>query len=117
MHTTAHKARRRTSPDAGDQLLLALAEKADDRQRKALLTLMQEAEEQRKKVEQRLLAKAEVLERVGRTFPTLWLWMQQKKFPRARDLNGRPAWLESEVEDWIKALPVRRLKGDGDDHE
>jgi prophage regulatory protein len=66
-------------------------------------------------VEARLLSKAEVLERVGRTYPTIWSWMQQGKFPRARDLGGtRPAWLESEVEAWINNLPVRRLKGDDD---
>jgi predicted DNA-binding transcriptional regulator AlpA len=62
--------------------------------------------------EVRLLSKAEVLERVGRTFPTIWTWMQQGKFPRARDLGGRPAWLESEIEAWINNLPVRKLKGD-----
>jgi predicted DNA-binding transcriptional regulator AlpA len=65
-------------------------------------------------VEARLLSKAEVLERVGRTYPTIWLWERQGKFPRARNLAGRPAWLESEIEDWINALPVRRLKGDDD---
>jgi predicted DNA-binding transcriptional regulator AlpA len=62
--------------------------------------------------EVRLLSKAEVVERVGRTFPTIWLWMQQSKFPRARDLGGRPAWLEHEINDWIERLPLRRLKGD-----
>jgi predicted DNA-binding transcriptional regulator AlpA len=60
----------------------------------------------------RLISKPEVLDRVGRTFPTIWLWMREGKFPRARDLGGRPAWIESEVEEWIAALPVRRLKGD-----
>jgi prophage regulatory protein len=64
------------------------------------------------KTEIRLLSKAEVLERVGRTFPTIWAWMRAGKFPRARDLGGRPAWLESEVEAWIAALPIRRFKGD-----
>ena len=62
--------------------------------------------------ETRLLSKAEVLERVGRTFPTVWKWMRAEKFPRARDLGGRPAWLESEVNEWIASLPVRKLKGD-----
>lgn len=66
------------------------------------------------KPEVRLLSKAEVLERVGRTFPTIWSWMRAGKFPRARDLGGRPAWLESAIDGWIAALPVRRLKGDDD---
>lgn len=64
--------------------------------------------------ELRLLSKAEVIERVGRTFPTIWLWMQQGKFPRARDLGGRPVWLENEINDWIAALPIRKFKGDID---
>jgi predicted DNA-binding transcriptional regulator AlpA len=64
--------------------------------------------------EVRLLSKAEVLERVGRTFPTIWQWMRDGKFPRARDVNGRPAWIEREVNDWISNLPPRRLKGDAD---
>lgn len=58
----------------------------------------------------RLLSKAEVLERVGRTFPTIWQWMREGRFPPARDLGGRPAWVESEVTEWIKALPIRKLK-------
>jgi predicted DNA-binding transcriptional regulator AlpA len=60
----------------------------------------------------RLLSKPEVCDRVGRTFPTIWQWMREGRFPRARDLGGRPAWLESEVNEWIASLPVRKLKGD-----
>jgi len=60
----------------------------------------------------KLLFKPEVLDRVGRTFPTLWRMMREGKFPRARDVGGQPAWLESEIEDWITALPVRPYKGD-----
>jgi predicted DNA-binding transcriptional regulator AlpA len=47
-----------------------------------------------------------VLERVGRTFPTIWAWMRAGKFPRARDLGGRPAWIEREMDEWIASLPV-----------
>ena len=61
----------------------------------------------------RLLSKPEVLDRVGVTFPTLWKWMREGKFPRSRELGGKAAWIEAEVEAWIAALPVRRLKGDG----
>jgi predicted DNA-binding transcriptional regulator AlpA len=60
-----------------------------------------------------LLDKREVMRRVRRTYPTIWRWMQVGKFPRARDVHGRPGWLESEIESWVAALPVRRLKGDG----
>ena len=60
----------------------------------------------------RLLSKPEVLDRVGVTYPTLWSWMQRGKFPRSRQLGGKAAWIEAEIEEWINALPVRRLKGD-----
>jgi predicted DNA-binding transcriptional regulator AlpA len=63
---------------------------------------------------QRLLSKPEVIELTGRSFPTIWNWMINNKFPRARDCNGRPVWIAAEVDDWINALPIRRLKGDGD---
>ena len=35
----------------------------------------------------RLLSKAEVLERVGVTYQTIWRWMVAGTFPRARRLN------------------------------
>ncbi len=60
----------------------------------------------------RLLSKAEVLYRVGVTFPTVWKWMRQGKFPRSRSLDGKSFWLASEIDAWIAALPVRPLKGD-----
>ena len=63
----------------------------------------------------RLLSRSEVLERVSVTYPTLWRWMQAGKFPRAKDLNGRLiGWLESDIEAWISALPVKQLKVDRD---
>ena len=60
----------------------------------------------------RLISKPEVLDRVGVSYPTLWQWMRDGKFPRSRELGGKSAWLESEVEAWIASLPMRRLKGD-----
>ena len=60
----------------------------------------------------RLISKPEVLDRVGVTYPTLWVWMREGKFPRSRDLGGKACWLESEINDWITNRPVRRLKGD-----
>jgi prophage regulatory protein len=58
----------------------------------------------------RLLSKAEVLEAVGVTFPTLWKWMRAGKFPLARTLGSRPAWVASEVEAWIRSLPTCEYK-------
>lgn len=60
----------------------------------------------------RLISKPEVLDKVGVTFPTIWKWMREGKFPRSRQLGGKSCWIESEVEAWINALPTRRLKGD-----
>jgi predicted DNA-binding transcriptional regulator AlpA len=62
--------------------------------------------------ETRLLSKSEVCDRVGRTYPTIWAWMRAGKFPRARDLRGRPAWIAAKIEAWIAQLPLRRIKGD-----
>ena len=58
----------------------------------------------------RLISKPEVLDRVSVTYPTIWTWMREGKFPRSREIGGKVAWIESEVEEWIAALPVRRLK-------
>jgi len=48
----------------------------------------------------------------GITPPTVWLWMQKRGFPRPVVIGGRSAWYRREVEDWIKAQPRRRIKGD-----
>ena len=61
---------------------------------------------------EKLLSKSEVIDRTGRSFPTLWAWMRSGRFPRARDACGRPAWLQSEIDAWMKSLPLRRFKGD-----
>ena len=54
-----------------------------------------------------------VCELVNLTYPTIWKMMQEGKFPRARELmDGRIAWIESEVQQWIEKLPIRRFKGD-----
>ena len=68
----------------------------------------------------RLVFKAELLERLGISFPTLWKWMRANEFPRARICGGKSGggkscWLSNEVDEWIAALPVRRLKGDAPD--
>jgi prophage regulatory protein len=60
----------------------------------------------------RLLSRREVMERVGVSYPTLWSWMRENKFPRSREIGGKVAWLESEVDKWITDLPVVQLKGD-----
>ena len=60
----------------------------------------------------RFISKQEVIARVSVSYPTIWQWMRDGKFPRSRELGGRVVWLESEVEEWMANVPLRRLKGD-----
>lgn len=60
----------------------------------------------------RFIGKPEVLDRVAASYPTIWQWMREGKFPRSRELGGKAVWLEHEIEGWILSRPVRRLKGD-----
>lgn len=55
----------------------------------------------------RLLSLKEVKERTGISSTTLWRWQREGAFPARRRVNGyKIAWLESEIEAWIKALPA-----------
>lgn len=63
----------------------------------------------------RVLLKSQVLERINVTFPTLWAWMRDGKFPRARQMGKQTVWLESDVNDWITALPLRDYLGDAEE--
>jgi predicted DNA-binding transcriptional regulator AlpA len=40
--------------------------------------------------------------------------MTRGKFPRSRIVGGKSKWLSSEVETWMAALPLRKLKGDAE---
>jgi predicted DNA-binding transcriptional regulator AlpA len=60
----------------------------------------------------KLIDRQEVLRRVPVSFVTLWHWMRAGTFPRSRDIGGKSAWVEAEVEAWIRNRPVRPLKGD-----
>jgi predicted DNA-binding transcriptional regulator AlpA len=63
----------------------------------------------------RLLYKQDVLAITGVTFPTIWHWMRDGRFPRGRVVSGdssKTVWLASEIEAWMQSLPVRPLKGD-----
>jgi predicted DNA-binding transcriptional regulator AlpA len=62
----------------------------------------------------RLLDRHEVCALVGASYPTIWLWMTRGKFPRSRIVGGTSKWLSSEVETWMAALPLRKLKGDAE---
>ena len=60
----------------------------------------------------KLIYKAEVLKRIGLSYTTIWKWMPQGTFPRSRVCGGKTCWLESDIDAWILARPIRRLKGD-----
>jgi prophage regulatory protein len=61
----------------------------------------------------KMLSKPEVLDAVGVSYPTIWSWMREGKFPRSREIAGnKVGWFEHEVKEWLENRPVRRLKGD-----
>jgi predicted DNA-binding transcriptional regulator AlpA len=60
----------------------------------------------------RLLNKHEVCAVAAVSYPTIWAWMRRGEFPRSRVCGGKSMWLSTEIEQWLAALPVRKLKGD-----
>jgi predicted DNA-binding transcriptional regulator AlpA len=62
----------------------------------------------------RLIERPEVLDKVPLTYASIWQKMRDGTFPRSRAIGGRSVWVEDEIDAWIAALPVRRLKGDAD---
>jgi predicted DNA-binding transcriptional regulator AlpA len=60
----------------------------------------------------RLLTKAEVVALVGLSYQKIWQLMDADQFPRAIVIAGRNLWLESEIHEFIRAAPRRRLKND-----
>jgi predicted DNA-binding transcriptional regulator AlpA len=64
----------------------------------------------------RLLSKSEICALTGFSYPVIWGWMRQGRFPRSRVIgsggSSKSVWLSSEIDAWMANLPVRRLKGD-----
>jgi prophage regulatory protein len=61
----------------------------------------------------KILERAEVCAKVRLTFPAIWARMLEGTFPRPVELGKRKvAWLEEEIDAWIKAQPRRKYKGD-----
>ena len=57
------------------------------------------------------LSKAQVLAKVPVTAPTLWTWVRQGKFPRPREISpNKTVWIQSEVDAWMRAQPIRNYK-------
>jgi prophage regulatory protein len=58
----------------------------------------------------RFVFKPEVLDRVGVSYVTIWQWMRAGTFPASREVGGKVAWLESEIDRWIATRPARQYK-------
>ena len=65
----------------------------------------------------KLLTKQEVINLIGFSYGTIWLWMRQGRFPRSLVVPGsdRVRWHEREIREWLDNLPRQRLKGDPPD--
>jgi prophage regulatory protein len=58
----------------------------------------------------------EVLECVGVSYPTLWTWIRNGKFPAPIETGdshqrGRLAWYEDEITAWLDSRPRRKPAG------
>ena len=60
----------------------------------------------------RLLLKAEVLDRVRVSYPTLWDWMKQGTFPRGIFVGAKVCWFEDEVDAFLNARRRQVFKSD-----
>jgi predicted DNA-binding transcriptional regulator AlpA len=60
----------------------------------------------------RLMSKDEVLAIANKSYPTVWQWMRDGKFPRSRIVGGHSMWVSTEIDAWLAGLQVRPLKGD-----
>jgi predicted DNA-binding transcriptional regulator AlpA len=62
-----------------------------------------------------LISKATMMARVNfLSFVTIWRLMRDGKFPRARIVGNRVAWLKSEIDHWIASREVCAYKDDVD---
>jgi predicted DNA-binding transcriptional regulator AlpA len=61
---------------------------------------------------ERLVMKPELLAITGLSYPKIWQMMQTGEFPRARVAGGRTCWLSSQIDQYLRNLPIRKLKGD-----
>jgi predicted DNA-binding transcriptional regulator AlpA len=58
----------------------------------------------------RFIFRPEVIDRVGVAYVTIWQWMRTGQFPVCRDVGGKAAWLEADVDNWIASRPLRKHK-------
>lgn len=56
---------------------------------------------------ERILSRKQVVELTGRSATSLWRDCRNGRFPHPRSIGpGRIGWLASDVDAWIKALPI-----------
>ncbi|WP_315731752.1 MULTISPECIES: helix-turn-helix transcriptional regulator [unclassified Bradyrhizobium] len=55
----------------------------------------------------RFLSRAAVCAKTGLSFPYIWKMTREGKFPPGRQVGSRTLWIESEVDAWMLARPVR----------
>jgi len=53
---------------------------------------------------------SELKKRVPWSRVSIWNKMREGEFPMARDIGGKSAWLESEIDAWILSRPIKALK-------
>ena len=59
--------------------------------------------EQKRQVQVRFLRLPEVLERTGLSRSTIYVRLEQGRFPRPASLGARAVgWIEAEVDEWIR---------------
>lgn len=58
----------------------------------------------------RFYARADILKVVPRSYPTIWQWMREGRFPLGRQMGDKTVWFADEVDDWLRDLPVRKYK-------
>ena len=57
------------------------------------------------------LSKAQVLQKIPVTAPTLWSWVRAGKFPRPQAISpNKTVWVAAEVDEWMKVRPYRQYK-------
>ena len=62
--------------------------------------------------EERLLSTQEVMERTGRSRTTIWQLERDGRFPRRRKIGHTNVWLESEITQWMRELPLAESEPD-----
>ena len=57
-----------------------------------------------------LLTRQEIMALTGLSYPTIWAWTQDGRFPRALKVGGKNMWRATEIDAWLASLERRELK-------